>query len=38
MTLEGFIIGMSFAALMFLAVWMLGNVGLDKDKPEKNHS
>lgn len=30
MTLEGFIIGMSFIGLAFIVVWALGNVGISK--------
>ncbi|PPT08780.1 hypothetical protein CKA32_007134 [Geitlerinema sp. FC II] len=37
MTLQGFIIGMSFILLAFLVVWMLNNVGIEKHKRE-NHS
>jgi hypothetical protein len=36
MTLEGFIIGMSFAGLMFVVIWALGNVGIDKHKKKKD--
>ena len=34
MTLTGFIIGMSFAALILVAMWALGNVGIQHHKKD----
>ena len=38
MTLEGFIIGMTLAGIGFLAIWALGNIGIDKHKKHEKKS
>ncbi|WP_338854189.1 hypothetical protein WE348_23165 (plasmid) [Alteromonas macleodii] len=35
MTIEGFAIGMGFLVIAFVAVWALGNVGIENHKKEK---